>query len=113
MSAFGNDVRDTLTAWAEATPRIRRLWVFGSRTTDVYDPDSDIDIAVEIEPVGDSEETLTLWMVNSEKWQVQLRQQVNLEVDLEWFDPDRSTPKGPGALRETSVLIYYLATHPV
>lgn len=113
MSAFDNDVRDTLTGWAEATPRIRRLWIFGSRTTDSYEPDSDIDIAAEIEPVGDSEETLALWMVNSETWHAQLQQRVTFEVDLEWFDPDGSTSKVHGALRETGVLVYDRATYPV
>jgi predicted nucleotidyltransferase len=112
MGAFDNDVQDTLTGWAEATPRIRRLWIFGSQAKGTHEPDSDIDIAIEIEPVGDSEETLTLWIVNSENWHAQLQQCISLQVDLEWFDPDGSTPKVHGALRETGVLVYDRATHP-
>ncbi|MGZ5091329.1 MAG: hypothetical protein ACXWIP_09050 [Burkholderiales bacterium] len=107
------DVQNTLTQWAEDTPRIRRLWIIGGPTTDSPEPDGDIDIAVEIEPVGDSEETLTLWMVNSETWHAQLQQQISLQVDLEWFDPDGSTPKVLGALRERGVLVYDRATHPI
>jgi predicted nucleotidyltransferase len=105
------DVQNALTQWAEHTPRIRRLWIIGGPTTYSPEPDGDIDIAVEIEPVGDSEETLTVWMVNSETWHAQLQQQISLQVDLEWFDPDGSTPKVRGALRERGVLVYDRATH--
>jgi hypothetical protein len=35
-----------------------------------------------------------------------LQQHTNLEVDLEWFDPDGSTPKVHHALREASILLY-------
>ena len=45
-------------------------------------------------------------MVNSDKWQAQLQQHTNLEVDIEWFDPDGSTPKVQRALREASILLY-------
>ena len=93
MSGFGNDVRDAIVGWVEATPRIRRVWVFGSRAKGNPRTDSDLDIAVEIEPVADSEETLPVWMANSDKWQSELQQHISFAVDLEWFDPDGSTPK--------------------
>ncbi|MEN3354076.1 MAG: uncharacterized protein V7640_2234 [Betaproteobacteria bacterium] len=106
MIALETDVRTAISDWAESTPRVRRIWLFGSRARDAHREDSDIDIALEIEPVGDSEETLAVWMVNSDKWQAQLQQHTNLEVDLEWFDPDGSTPKVHRALREASILLY-------
>jgi predicted nucleotidyltransferase len=106
MSGFGDDVRDAIVAWAEATPRIRRVWVFGSRAKGNPRTDSDLDIAVEVEPVADSEETLAVWMANSEKWQSELQEHISFTVDLEWFDPDGSTPKVRGALRETGILVY-------
>jgi predicted nucleotidyltransferase len=106
MIALESDVCTAISDWAESTPRVRRVWLFGSRAGDTYRDECDIDIALEIEPVGDSEETLAVWMVNSEKWQAQLQQHTNLEVDLEWFDPDGSTPKVHHALREASILLY-------
>ena len=47
-----------------------------------------------------------MWLSNGERWRKELEQQTGLSVDLEWFDPDGSTPKVHGALREASVLVY-------
>jgi predicted nucleotidyltransferase len=112
MTAIESEVLDAIVAWADAIPRIRRVWLFGSRAKGTNRPDSDINIAVEVEPVVDSEETLVVWAANSPKWKAQLQEKLTMPVDLEWFDPDGSTPKVRGALRESSVLIYERACVP-
>jgi predicted nucleotidyltransferase len=82
------------------------VWIFGSRVKGGYRPDSDLDIAVEAEPVPDSEEALVVWMNQSENWKAQLQQKVSLAVDLDWFDPDGSTPRIYSALEEAKDLVY-------
>jgi hypothetical protein len=75
------DARTALIAWAEAVPRIRRVWVTGDR-----------DMAIELEPVPDSEESIQVWIAHAEEWQLQLERCTGSHVDLEWFDPDVDAP---------------------
>jgi predicted nucleotidyltransferase len=109
MNGIENDVQTTLADWAARTPTVRRVWVFGSRARGTHRPDSDIDIAVELEPVADSEETLLVWMANSEKWRSQLQDRISMPVDLEWFDPNGGTGTIRAALDEAKTLVYEAA----
>jgi uncharacterized protein len=106
MNALGDDIRNATVSWAESVPRVRRVWVFGSRAEGKPRPDSDIDIAVELEPVVDSEEALPYWIAYSEKWQSQLQRELAYPVDLDWFDPDGSTPRIQAALDKGAILVY-------
>jgi predicted nucleotidyltransferase len=106
MSAVRADVRNAIIAWAERTPRVRRVWVLGSRMNGNPRDDDEIDLAIEVEPVVDSEETLAVWLAQQDKWRSQLQQQIDTAVGLEWFDPDGSTPRVHKALNEGAELIY-------
>lgn len=72
------DLHRMIVEWAAAHPKIRRVWVFGSGT----------DVAVELQPVADSEETLPVWMANCEQWRRELQDRTGQAVRLEWRDPD-------------------------
>jgi hypothetical protein len=104
MTTVSNDVCNTIVAWAQAIPVIRRGWLVGDASR--YCPGDEINLAIEVEPVGDSEETLVLWLANSDRWQSQLLEQTRLPVSLEWFDLDGSTPKVRGVLPKAGALIY-------
>jgi uncharacterized protein len=112
MTGIERNVSDSVARWAAENPDVRRVWVFGSRAKDTHRPDSDIDIALELEPVGDSEETLTRWIVNSDLWRSQLQGRIDAKVDLEWFDPDGSTRTIEAGLSDAKVLIYERASEP-
>lgn len=102
----GRETSDSIARWAAEHRQFRRVWLYGSRAKGTHGPDSDINIAVELEPVGDSEETLAVWMANAGSWQMQLQSRIAPRVDLEWFDPDGSTRTLQAALEEAKVLIY-------
>ena len=104
MSIGSNDVCSRIVAWAQAIPVIRRGWLVGGASG--YRFGDEINVAIEVEPVGDSEETLVLWLANSDRWQLQLQEQTRLPVSLEWFDLDGSTPKVREALANAGGLIY-------
>ena len=104
MSTESNNVRSTVVAWVQATPLIRRGWLVGDASR--YRRGDEITVAIEVEPVGDSEETLVLWLANSDQWQSQLQEQTRSPVSLEWFDLDGRAPEARGALAEVGGLIY-------
>ena len=106
METPGREICDVMLAWAEATPRVRRLWLIGSSAKGVKRSDREVELALEVEPVADSEETIPVWLSNRERWRGELEQRLGQSVDLEWFDPDGSTPAVQDALRDASVLVY-------
>jgi predicted nucleotidyltransferase len=46
-----------LGQWAASKPFVKRLWVFGSRAIGTQRPDSDLDVAIEIDPVRPADAT--------------------------------------------------------
>jgi len=102
----GRETSDSIARWAAEHRQFRRVWLYGSPAKGTHRPDSDINIAVELEPVGDSEETLAVWIANAGSWQLQLQTRIAPKVDLEWFDPDGSTRTLQAAQEEAKVLIY-------
>jgi predicted nucleotidyltransferase len=110
MTTIESGVADSIARWAAENPEVRRVWVFGSRAKDTHRPDSDIDVAVELEPVADSEETLTRWIAHAEVWKAQLQNLIAPQVDLEWFDPDGGTPNIEAGLNDSKVLVYERAS---
>lgn len=103
---ISSETAETIAQWAAQHPQIRRVWVYGSRAKGSHRPDSDIDIAVELEPVADSEEALAVWMSHAGAWRWQLQSGISPKVDLEWFDPDGTTRVVKAGLDEAKVLIY-------
>lgn len=98
MSETHVNERARLAAWAAADPRIRRVWLFDSAAKRKAPSDTDLDVAIEMEPVPDSEETIAYWIAHAEEWQAQVEQCVGASVDLEWFDPDVDAPLGDKAI---------------
>ena len=86
--------------WATHNPKIRRVWVaeHGERAA--------LSIALELQPVGDSEETLPLWLAHCEQWRRELASRLGREVDLGWLDPDEAARVNQPRLGETDALIY-------
>lgn len=96
------NMADTIARWAAGTPRIRRVWLLSNGARG----NGHIEVAVELEPVGDSEETLAIWIANGGSWQSQLRNRVSPAVELEWFDPDGSDAAIDGRLGDGKALVY-------
>jgi len=97
MERYDGGKRDALVRWAEAHPRVRRVWVYGGASPRNETRDTDLDVAIELAPVVDGDETLALWIANAEKWHDELEESTGTRVDLEWFDPDTDTPMDASA----------------
>jgi len=105
----GRALSAVIAEWAAGNPRIRRVWLFDSRAEDAPASDGRIEIALELQPVADSEETITVWLANCDKWRLQLQTRMGRTVDLDWLDPDGATSRtqaGSGAVQR---LIYECA----
>lgn len=106
----GRPLSALIAGWAAGNPRIRRVWLFAGPAADPARRDEDIALTVELQPVGDSEETLALWMTHCEQWRRQLQAQIGQAVRLGWCDPDGATTAMPASLDEAKSLIYERAS---
>jgi predicted nucleotidyltransferase len=86
MEAIESRTLEAIAAWAGTHDKVRRVWVVGSRARGTARPESDLDIAVELEPTPDGDETLPEWVANAEAWRDELQQRVEPKVDLQWVD---------------------------
>jgi hypothetical protein len=100
------DMADSIARWAAGTPRVRRVWLFANGAAQMALGNAQIEVALELEPVGDSEETLAIWMANARSWQSQLRNRVAAAVELEWFDPDGGDAAIEGRPSGERALVY-------
>jgi len=92
MERYDGGKRDALVRWAEGHPRVRRVWVYGGGSPRNAARDTDLDVAIELAPVVDGDETLALWMSHAETWHRELEESTGTRVDLEWFDPENDAP---------------------
>jgi predicted nucleotidyltransferase len=92
MERYSGKQREALVAWAEANPRVRRVWVFGGEAGRNASRDTDLDLAIELAPVVDGDESLALWIASAEKWQDELERSTGSAIDLDWYDPEIDAP---------------------
>jgi hypothetical protein len=101
----GRPLTEILTDWAADNPQIRRVWLFRGRPGQ-DGPEEVLDIALELHPVPDSEETLLVWTANCGKWRRQLAARMGGPVSLDWLDPDGGTRPGQAGVDEIKSLVY-------
>lgn len=100
----------TLLDWAQSNECIRRVWVLGSRVRGEGRPDSDLDVAVEMDAIGRDEQAQTGWMELSPRWRAELGKGLSAPLDLEWIgEVGAHLPKLLSYLARSSVLIYQRA----
>jgi hypothetical protein len=98
-------VQNAVAEWAARNPKITRAWMLGDPDTHET-AEQEIEIAVEIQPVADSEETFVVWLAKAEQWQSQLRARIGPTLQLVWLDPDLDEPALGKELERAKVLVY-------
>jgi len=96
--------------WAAANPKIRRVWLCGNPAGDRRGADDFIEIALELQPVADSEESFAVWMANCEKWRLELQARTGRPIDLHWFDTDEAPTPIQARSDERRALVYERAS---
>lgn len=100
---IADEDRQSIVAWAEQTPTIAEVWLYGSRARGDHCAESDIDLA--IVTAGRSVTARHLaW--TPETWRGDLH--LSKAVHLEWFDPDTKPwlEKVAPAVERDGVLVY-------
>lgn len=105
MGEINRKVLDNIRQWANGEDKVRRVWLYNITDQDAK-PDSDLHIAIELEPVNDSEEELLLWMSKSREWQTRLQKIVPAVINLEWVDPYANRGIVQNDLNEKYTLVY-------
>ena len=101
-------VQAAVAEWAARNPEIMRAWMLGEPAADEPE-DHEFEIAVELQPVADSEETIGVWLAKGAQRQSQLRARFG-KVQLVWVDPDLDEPALGKELEEAKVLVYERAS---
>lgn len=90
--------------WAERTPQIMDVRIFGSRVKGSARPGSDLDVAVRIAE-GKDENALTTYLFERHGWSDELTGLIGLKVDLQWYD-EESAPRVVAYCAEASILVF-------
>lgn len=85
------------------------MWIFGSRARGDYRPNSDVDLALEIDPIGNDEDALTSWVSESSGWRTQLSAIIPGEVDLDLYDSSDAHSVVKDAVDREGLLVYACA----
>lgn len=98
-----------LRVWAENNSFVRRLWVYGSRLRGTQRIDSDLDVAIEIDPVGNDHTAGTSWIANSAVWRADMQaklQNLHYKLDLQHYDSSVTGSKVVQYINCCSALVY-------
>jgi uncharacterized protein len=102
-------IQDAIAAWAGQKPLIKRIFIFGSRVRGDHHNDSDLDVAIELDPAeyqcSDESGGLATWMFETDEWKGEIQALIPYEIHLHQFSGDQ-TPTIRDGLKRSSKLIY-------
>lgn len=104
-----NRIQAILSNWGKDKPLIKRIYIFGSRARGDHKPDSDLDIAIELDnkeiPPDDESGGIATWMHEAKEWRKELSKLIPLEIQIE-HHAGEETPTIAKGLRESSIKVY-------
>ena len=81
-------IKRIITDWASKEPLVKKVYIFGSRATNDYGEDSDIDVAVEIHRLPGEESITAAWMDVVKGYREQLSKLLPYPLHLHSLDGD-------------------------
>lgn len=103
------EIGKIIAEWALQVPEIATVYLYGSRVKGTHREDSDLDIAIEFDQriiaAADDAEGMATWFLKRQKWQKQLQKRLPMEVQLEWFHPEKTKIVAIG-IAEASRIVY-------
>lgn len=102
--------KKVLRTWAKQNKLVRKVYIYGSQAKAKANPESDIDVALEIDKEPNDENTLATWFCEKAKWYAELQPFIPHKLHLAWHDTEGSTPRITFGIQECSILIYHRRT---
>jgi predicted nucleotidyltransferase len=103
------EMRALLSAWGAERPLVSRLWLFGSRVRGDHRPDSDVDVAIELDMSAakgvDESGGIATWAFDTTPWKPELEGLLSLVVDLQRYKVGETNVIQAG-LDRSSILVY-------
>lgn len=103
------EIQALLIAWATQKPLVSRLWLFGSRVRGDHRPDSDVDVAIELDMSAakgvDESGGMATWAFDTKPWKPELEGLFSLVVDLQRYKARKTNVIQTG-LDQSSILVY-------
>jgi predicted nucleotidyltransferase len=99
-------IAQQLSSWARHVACVRRLWIYGSRARGDAGPQSDLDVAVEIDPIGNDETPDVSFIATASQWRAELAPNIPFKLHLQWYDPAGSYPEVQRGVETSGVLVY-------
>ena len=101
--------RPAIAQWAASFPAIRRVWLYGSRVKGTERPDSDLDVAVELDSlVLRGNPQFTYWMLESPAMKQTLSALIDVSPHVQLYHATQPEVFSPVA--EHGILVYDKAT---
>lgn len=102
---IGEQDRAKIVEWAKTHPEISRIYLYGSRARGDHEPDSDIDLGIQMNATKD-EDAYTVWFFWIEDFKASPDLCLEHAIDLQWYEPNAGlTRVGPGVERD-GILLY-------
>jgi predicted nucleotidyltransferase len=99
-----DEQRDAIIAWAERTPQVQAVMLFGSRCKGTARPDSDVDLAITMMK-GRWERRFKNYRDNVNAWERELTDAVGLTVFVRSRHPALG-PEVPAGVKECSIKLW-------
>lgn len=97
---------EIVAKWAASQPRVIRAYLYGSRVRGSHREDSDLDVAIEIEPLPGDSSAFATWISEASDLRQSLAPLLPVPVDLEWYGSDHETPTIHHGITAGSLLVY-------
>ncbi len=99
-------IKRAVCTWAESLPKVLRVGLFGSRAKNMHREDSDVDIAVELDPsLLKGEDPFTHWMFENKRMLATLQPLIANPIDFQLYQIG-GTPHVVSYVTETGLLLY-------
>lgn len=95
-----------VATWASTQPLVRKAYLFGSRVRGTHQPESDLDVAVELLTLPGDSNPFTTWIGEAQRLKASIAGIVPVNIDLNWYGGEVETPRIHKALEQSSFVVY-------
>lgn len=99
------EIKAALIKWAQTESIVTKVYIFGSRLKGTHRPDSDLDIAIELQKLPGDETVTATWICEAGRLKNSIKSYLPYAIDLQGYNGEE-TPHLHTYLEEASLLVY-------